>query len=184
MLKKTTLALSLAMISLWLPLSRAADVKVPWIHLEVKEGHDQEETVKVNLPLSMLETAMDVVQNEHFHKGHFRMHTRCHLSVADIKNLWNELRKAGDAEFVTVEKKDETVRIAKSGNYLTIKVTESKGKKNQVDIKVPVAVMDALFSGEGEELDIKAALQSLQKADLGEVLTVTDDHTHVKLWID
>lgn len=173
------LALALLIGSLSSPL--VAQKKDPWFHVEVKENKTEPEYVKVNLPMSMVDVALNVMQDKKFNKGHFKLPTD-EVSIADMRKIWSELRKAEKAEFVTVEKKNETVRVAKDGNYVTIKVTENQ--KQKVDLKVPVAVVDALLAGSGEELDIKAGLAAMQKQNVGEILTINDNDTHVRVWID
>ncbi len=173
------LALSLGMTS-----SLGAQTKASWIHVEVRENTTDPELVKVNLPFSMLETALKVVKDKHFEEGHFRLDTHEDITVADMRQLWNEVKKSGNAEFVTVQKAHESVKVAREGNYLVIKVSEAKNKTSNVDIKVPVSVVDALFSGSTNELDSKAALMALQQSGAGEFLTVHDNHSDVKIWID
>ena len=45
-------------------------------------------------------------------------------------------------------------------------------------------VVDALLAGSGDELDIKGALVAMQKQNAGEILTVNDNETQVRIWID
>jgi len=45
-------------------------------------------------------------------------------------------------------------------------------------------VVDALLSGPGEELNIKAALAAMQQKGTGDILVVNDHQTQVRLWID
>jgi len=161
-----------------------AQAKAPWLHLEVKEGTDLSDLIKVNLPLSMVEVALNVIKHEKFKDGCFKLDTHGKISIADLKQLWMELKKAGEAEFVSVEKKEESVKISRSGELLLVKVTDTKGKQTHVDVKVPLAVVDALFSGPGEELNLKAAIQSLQQTKSGEILTVQDHKTQVRLWLE
>jgi hypothetical protein len=160
-----------------------AQTKGSWIHVEVREGKADPELVKVNLPLSMLETALDMVKDKDIQGGHLKLHSH-DLSVAEMRQLWNEVKNAGNAEFVTVQKAHETVRVARDGNYLLVKVDEAKGKNSKVDLKVPLAVVDALFNGTGDELNVKAALSAMQKSGVGDILTVHDDDTQVRLWIE
>lgn len=158
-----------------------AQKKDPWFHLEVKENKTEPEYVKVNLPVAMVDVALDVIKDKKFNKGRFKLPSE-DISVSDLKKLWNELKKSGNAEFVTVEKKNETVRVAKDGNYVVVKVTENKNPK--VDLRVPVAVVDALLATDGDELDVKAALLAMQKQNVGDILTVNDNNTQVRIWID
>ena len=180
-MKKALNLLALALLVASLSSSLAAQKKDPWFHVEVKENKAEPEYVKVNLPMSMVDVALNVIKDKKFDNGHFKLPTD-EVSVADMRKIWSELKKAGNAEFVTVQQKNETVRVAKEGNYILVKITESK--KPKVDLKVPVGVVDALLAGSGDELDIKGALMAMQKQNAGEILTVNDNETQVRIWID
>jgi hypothetical protein len=174
-----SLVLALFLTGLVGPLT--AQKKDPWFHVEVKENKTEPEYVKVNLPMGMVDVALNVIKDKKFRKGHFKLPTD-EVSVADMRKIWSELKTAGNAEFVTVQRKNETVRVAKDGGYILVKVTEAKQPK--VDLKVPVGVVDALLAGSGDELDIKGALLAMQKQNAGEILTVNDKDTQVRIWID
>jgi hypothetical protein len=160
-----------------------AQKKDPWLHLEVQEKSSDPALVKVNLPISMVDVALDVVKDEKFRHGRIRLDAN-EISVAEMRRIWSELRKAGDGEFVSVEKKTETVRIARQGGLLSVKVTGPDKQKAKVDLKIPLAVVDALLEGSGDELNLKAALMAMQQRSLGEILMVNDEQTQVRLWID
>ncbi len=182
-MKKSICSASLILFLLSVGSIASAQNKSPWIHLEVKENKADPELVKVNLPLSMLDVVLDIVKDKKLNRGRLKLDSN-EISVAEMKQLWNELKKAGNAEFITVEKKNETVRIARQGDLVLIKVISQDGKQSKVDIKVPVSVVDALLEGPGDELDLKAALLAMSDKNAGEILTVDDDQTHVRIWID
>ena len=152
------------------------------MHLEVTEKGGDPGTVKVNLPVSLVDTALNMVKDKNLKEGHLKL-DRTEISMAEMRQLWGELKNAGNAEFVSVEKKDETVRISREGNFVLIKVNNTKNTE-KVDIKMPVGVVDALLSGPGDELNLKAALSSMKAGNGGEILTVNEPDTHVRLWID
>ena len=52
-----------------------------------------------------------------------------------------------------------------------------------VRIEVPVSLVDALLSGEGEEANVEAAIGELKKRR-GDIVRVQDDDSHVRVWID
>lgn len=172
-------AIALAAI-LSLPLL-AQQKKDPWLHVEVRESKDEPEIVKVNLPFSMVDIALRIAQDKKLNGGKFRLDST-DLSVPDLKKMWTEFKKAGNADFVTVEKKTESVKISKEGNYLLIKVSEKNQQK--VDLRVPVEVVDALLAAPGDELDIRAALVAMQQKGIGDILSVTDKDTKVRIWVD
>jgi hypothetical protein len=159
----------------------AQQKKDPWLHVEVRESKEDPETVKINLPFSMVDVALKIVKDKKFNGGRLKLDST-DISVPDLKTLWNEFKKAGNADFVTVEKKNENVKISREGSYLLIKVSENKQQK--VDLRVPVEVVDALLAAPGDELDIKAALVAMQQKGSNEILTVNDNNTKVRIWVD
>jgi len=156
----------------------------PWLHLEVNATTDSDPTlVKVNLPVSMIDVALSVVKDESLKSGKLKLGTH-DISVADMRRLWNELKKSGNTDFVTVQKKNESVRVSRQGNFLQVKVTQSDQKGSKVDVRIPFHVVDALLSGTGDELDLRAAIAAMQQNGAGEILTVHNSETQVRIWVD
>jgi hypothetical protein len=86
---------------------------------------------------------------------------------------------------VTVQSRDNDVRVAKENNHLIIHVVDKNGsKKSQVEIKVPMKVVDALFSAGKDELDLVAALHALGTQGDTELVSVKDSENTVKVWLD
>jgi hypothetical protein len=161
------------------PASRA------WLHVRVEEPSRQSK-VSVNLPVSVVEAALQaapekIMSDGHIHLGHMGRHGK-ELSVSDLRKAWNEMKATGDAEFATVEEEDQTVRVARAGNLMLIHVDKPSGKES-VRVEVPIEVVDALFSGQGEELNLRAGFAELQKRR-GDIVRVKDDHSTVRIWID
>jgi len=110
------------------------------------------------------------------------------ISVADMRRMWKAMRDAGEADYVTVTSDNENVHIWREGDLVRVDVdSREKGRENQgekVRIRVPVGVMDALLSGEGDQLDVRAAVNSLKEIKSGEVIRVEDGEDLVRVWID
>jgi hypothetical protein len=165
-----------------LPALASAQAKTPWIHVRVEEGHKNSK-VSVNVPLSVAEAALAAAPSPMVAEGkiHIGGHGRG-MSVASLRRAWAELRNSGDAELVSVEEADQTVRIARVADRVHIRAT-STGKGEKVSIEVPVSVVDALFSREGEDLDLQGALAEIKKVR-GDVVQVDDGESKVRIWID
>jgi hypothetical protein len=102
-----------------------------------------------------------------------------------VKGLLDAIRTAPDNEFVTVKQKDEDVRIAKSNGNLIVHVRSTGQEKQNVDITIPLKVVDALFStAKDNELNIVAALHELSDAGDALLVTVQDASQHVRVWVD
>jgi hypothetical protein len=152
-----------------------------WIHVSVDEGGAKASTVRVNLPLAVVEAATPMVKAE-LDKTVKHEVKDAGLDKARLIEMWKAVKDAGDAEFVTVREGDDHVRVAKIKNKLVVKVDE--GGKENVTVEIPGEVVDALLSGPGEELDVAAAIEVLKRQGHGTLVTVDDKDSKVRVWID
>lgn len=153
-----------------------------WFHVQVNEGGHDPVEVTVNLPLQLIETALEVLPEDISREVQIELDD-AGFTVKELRRLWQEVRQSDDATFVTVKSEDETVEVSKSGDYFLAKTVESRDGGAQVDVKFPLEVVDALFSGSEEELDLAAAIRALADYE-GSVVTVHDDETRVRVWVD
>ncbi len=164
------------------------EAQTPWIHVEVTEEGAKQTKVHVNLPLSVALVALEVVPDEIISDGHINIghHGHHDISVPDLRRIWQELRDSGEAEFVSVEEEDETVTIVREGDLIRIDVTDrasDESERETVHIKIPIRVVDALLSGDGEELNLRAAVEEL-KDERGDIVRVEGPDENVRIWID
>lgn len=160
----------------------SAWAQTPWLHVRVEEPA-KDTRVHVNLPMPLVHAAMNMAPERIIEKGRIRLHHgHDHLKVADLRRLWKELKNAGDAEFVSVKEKDESVSVRRRGDRVLVDVEKtSDGEK--IKVELPVAVVDALFANESLELDLKAATAELQKLR-GDIVKVQGRDGTVRVWID
>ena len=174
-----------------------------WIHVRVESKDEGGETVRVNVPVDMAMKVLPAIKHEPLHDGKVQI-DKGHMDDVDLRAMLDAVRSAKDGEYVTVQGRENDVRIAKSGGYLYIHVTEknnagkeakaSEGKEahtkparlheSKVEVKVPMKVVDALLSGGNNELDIVAALHALSANGDTELVTVKDDENTVRIWVD
>ncbi len=74
--------------------------------------------------------------------------------------------------------------VKKEGDFVLVKTTESSEDGSNVDVKFPLAVVDALLSGPEGTFDFVAAIQALADYGPGELVTVRDGNETVRVWID
>ncbi|HYV20693.1 MAG TPA: hypothetical protein VFC25_16840 [Verrucomicrobiae bacterium] len=177
-----------AVVATGLALAAPADGK--WIHIRVIDGDDKATSVKVNMPVTALVSMADVIQDEHIKDGHIQIGHEG-VDAAKLRDVWQSLRTAQDMEFITVESDDEDVRVAKSGRFMIAKVNGRGHGRNSVDtngeqvqVRVPLEVVDALLDAPDGQLNIKSALEALASQHSGELVTVTDGSSKVRIWID
>lgn len=152
----------------------------PWIHVRVEEPEKQSK-VAVNLPLSVVKVALEAAPEMIESHGKLKLGEKHGMKLEDVRKIWAELAAVGDAELVTVEEKDETVKVWRKADQVHVFV-EKQGKE-EVRVEVPVSLVDALLSGEGDTVNIEAAIAELQKKR-GDIVTVSEPDTTVRVWID
>lgn len=170
--------LFLAGLLLALPL--AAQSK-QWVHVHVDNPRESEK-VKVNIPVSLVENLMPLVENDRDMKeGRIQLHDR-DMNVKDLRKAWEAIRKEGDGEFITVEKPEGNFKLYTKANFLY--VDTDGNSRDQVHMKIPMKVVDALFSGSENELNLMAAVQALKDSGVKDIVTVKNDDSTVRVWVD
>jgi hypothetical protein len=163
-----------------------------WLHVRVDNPDSKDEIVRVNIPLELAEKILPTIDKDKFHNGHVKIdHFDC--QGVDFQALMSAVRDAKDGEFVTVQNKEEDVRVAKQGNYFLVHVIEKDrdskdkdkdAKRSRVEVKIPMKVVDALFSGKKDEVDLVAGLHALALQGDTELVSVKDHEQTVRVWLD
>jgi len=164
-----------------------------WIHVRVTDSSPDGDRVRINIPLSLAEAVLPTIKAANLSEGKVKVEGHA-LDQVDVRAILEAVRKAGDNQYVTVESKNENVEVAKSGEFLLIKVHENRGgarkaagarkSTNTVDIKVPIKVANALLSGKNDELDVLAAVRALGEYPNLDLVTVQDESNNVRIWVD
>ncbi len=192
-------SVSLATISLAQSASStSSSAKEQWIHVRVESTEDKGETVRVNVPVEMAVKVLPAINKDNLRNGKVHIDS-AHMEDVDLRTMLDAVRTAKDGEYVTVQSKENDVRVAKNNGYLYIYVTEKVSAKRaakaeagmgkaakecKVEVKVPMKVVDALFSAGKDELDIVAALHALSANGDTELVSVKDADNTVHIWID
>jgi len=165
---------------------QSGSTKDRWLHVRVINSDNKGETVRVNIPLELAENVLPTINKNHLHNGKITI-DQAHMNDVDVHALLNAIRAAKDGEYVTVQGTDQDVRVAKEGGRLLVHVKDNKGSKSNkpsVDIKIPMHVIDALFSAGKDELDIVAGLHALALIGDTELVSVKSDDSTVRVWMD
>jgi hypothetical protein len=185
-----------------------------WLHVRVVSADSGGETVCVNVPLALAEKVLPAINKNQLHNGKIKFDKFDTLDAdgVDLHAILDAVRNSKDGEFVTVNGTDEDVRVAKQDGFLLVHVTEKSGRlhhhgkalKNHdeksssekesaeagahtvshVEVKVPMKVVDALFSAGKDELDIVAGLRALAAQGDTELVSVKDEENTVRVWVD
>jgi ABC-type oligopeptide transport system substrate-binding subunit len=155
-----------------------------WLHVRVTNPSKGEESVRVNVPLELAEKVLPTINKNRLHSGRVKFDDiDCH--GIDLRALVDAVRSSRDGEFVTVQNRDSDVRVAKRNGTLFVHVFEkNKPRRSEVEVKVPMKVVDALFSGDKDELDLVAGLRALSTQGDTELVSVKDQENTVRVWLD
>ncbi|MGD2115861.1 MAG: hypothetical protein PVG07_12450 [Acidobacteriota bacterium] len=154
-----------------------------WIHVKVHEEGGENTRVTVNLPVSFLEGVLPMLEESgHMEDAQIEFDDS-DISADDLRRVLQSLKDSPDATFAEVETDTETVVFYKQGDYLRVETEESHGG-TEVQARFPIAVLDALLSAPDDRLDLRAAIQALAAHGPGELVTVRDGATSVRVWID
>ncbi len=180
----------------------------PWVHVDVSG----QTTMSLNLPLTAIEAVLAMAPEAIVDgDGQLQLGGRREIPVTAIRAAWSQLRDAGDIEIADIRDGRQSVRVAREGETILVDVTgtgdgddagdegdadeggaerdeggalgRGRGFVGEVQVRVPVSVVDALLSGAGETLDVRAAIQALS-ALRGEMVQVIHPEGRVRVWID
>ena len=151
----------------------------PWVHVEITGNTE----LSINLPMAAVTALLALVPDTIVQNGEFQLGSNQQVPVGAIRDMWQELRTVGDVDFVTIENDGQDVRIAREGDTILVNVSNSEGDAAAVRVEIPVPVVDALLSGEGETLNIRAAIEELSTLR-GELVRVIESNNNIRVWID
>jgi hypothetical protein len=190
-----------------------------WLHVRVVSTDGEGDTVRVNVPLELAEKVLPTINKDRLHNGKVSIDdAHFNNNDVDLRALIDAVRTAKDGEFVTVQSRENDVRVAKQNGQLIVHVIDRSGhvhhhhakhndgdksdksadkddksadkddaksaKEEQVEVKIPMKVIDALFSAGKDELDLVAALHALSSQGDVELVSVKDSENTVRVWLD
>ena len=182
--KKTILSILTILLAATLGGSAAADTQ--WLHVAV-DGEDSER-VRVNVPLSLVAAILPLIDEEGFHHGRVVLDGE-EFDRADLVAMLTAVAEAEDGEYVSIDDEEDHVRVAKKGDAFLIHVEERHRQTDEIEtrvnVRIPVAVINALATGDEDELNIVAAVEALgEHGSDGDLVTVIEDDETVRIWID
>lgn len=148
-----------------------------WVHLRVEE--DGATQVRLNLPISMVSTALGSVRESALQRGN---RVARDLTIDDARAMWEAMRDAGDAEFIDVRDGDERVRIFREGDRVYVHTDD--GDTENLRMEMPVEVANALLAEDPSQMDLAAAIQDLVRRGESDLVLIRDGDATVRLWAD
>jgi hypothetical protein len=153
-----------------------------WINVHVTENASNT-NVEVHLPLNLVLTVMSNIDVEHFHGGHVDLELDEDIDI-DFPEIMQAIKDAPDGKFVTVTSDEADVNVHKQAGILYVTVNQKEDEMAQVEVTMPMELMDALSFGEKNTLDVATLLQSFDRLPNGELVKVTSNEANVRVWIE
>lgn len=179
MLRRKLLPLTAAIL-----LTTSAFAADRWLHVRVDEAGPDGDRVRVNIPLSVVEKILPHFESEDLRDGKVRI-GKDEMGNADLRRMWEAVRALEDSDFVTVQGTRQNLRVAKQRGFFVITGNKGSDQRENVNVRVPLRVVDALFSGsDPDELNIAAAVKALGEHTDGDLVVVEDGDSRVRVWVD
>ena len=155
--------LGLAVLGLGLLATNAgAAESVPWLHVRVEEP-GKETKVNVNLPLSVVEAALKAAPEKVVSDGQLHLGPRsrpvARRPAPALEGAARDRRRRARVGTGTRMKRYTSRAPAAWCRF----GSRSPAAREQVHVDLPVTLVDALLSGEGETVDLAAALVEVRK---------------------
>jgi len=154
-IKTTLLTAGLA-----LALAGTAAASDLWLHMNVNEAKGGQGNL--NFPLSTAIGMAGMAANDDHHPGKVKVGGK-DMDAKELRHSGRRSRTAPTPISSPVDGPDGKVRIANPAAICSSGANDTKGHGSRVDIKVPTPVIEALLSGGGDELDLKAGLEALAR---------------------
>lgn len=155
-----------------------------WLHVRVISTNDKGETVRVNVPLELAAQVLPAIDHDRLHDGKVKIGCM-DCNGVDIRSLFEAVKNTKDGEFVTVQSKDADVKVAKKDGMFLVHVHDKyKPKMSQVEVTVPMKVVEALLSGDKDELNLVAGLHALASQGNMDLVTVKAEDSTIHVWMD
>jgi len=157
-----------------------------YLHVRVTSGSDKE-VVSVNVPLSLAEKVIPAINHGKLNQGKVTI-DNADMKDVDVRAILEAVKNSPDGDYVTIQGKDQDVRVAKSKGNLIVHVTDKSGGKEKsgqkVDVIIPMSVVNALVPSDKHEIDLVAAIHALSNSGEKLMVTVHDADDDVKVWVD
>jgi len=169
---------TLGLATLLLVVALPAQAGGRWVHIRVQEDGGRGENVSLDLPFDTIETFLPALAKDQL-EG--RAVFGGDADEERIRAILTALRDSPDGQFVKVQGIGESARVAKENGLLVIQV-EDDGER--VNVRVPMAFVEALLGDETEGFDLAAGLRKLGELGDRALVTVDGDEDQVRIWID
>lgn len=150
-----------------------------WMRVEITKEGNENPAVKVNLPLSLIEVVVDSIDKREFMAQIEKEHPKL-----NIPKLWRSIRRMDGEDFLTVETENEHIRVWKDQDLFRISVREEKADQANIQVKIPLAIMDYLFESRDGSFSFQDLVGELRGHLPLTLVTVDKDDERIRIWLE
>jgi hypothetical protein len=155
-----------------------------FLRMQVEDRHEAGRPVKVSfsVPYGFVSGALRFAS-----LGKVRRELDLHfdesVDASEVRTIVQELKDKPDGTDVTRDHEDETLRLRKDGDVVTLEVRKKNRPEEVVTMRLPWRIVDALATGD-RDLDVNGLVSELRDARRGDLLEVTAPDAHVRIWVE
>ena len=150
------------------------------LRVEVDDAVTGEQRVRLNIPLNSVESMLDIFQDEL--DVDFLREVDTH--GVRLRDLYLAIRDEDLSDFLEVQDRNgEHVKIWKDQEAFYIQVQEAGRSEPNVNVYLPLSVMDALLL-DGDAPDLQAAMDELRRLAPLTLVEVDHDDEIVRIWLE
>ncbi len=146
-----------------------------WLHVRVHE--DERAKLTVNLPMVLVE---GLASNLPTLRGPHGLRIGGY-DLAELRSIWRRVSASPGAPGLVLEGPGGRIVVGRERDYLRVR-TEERG--DEIEVRIPAVVVDALLAGEEGELAVGAAVEALLLRGEGELVSVRGADDRVRVWVD
>lgn len=145
------------------------------INIDFKDLTQEGMEFNVSLPITFLETFKPQIQEalENIKYGEDQI---------DFGAIWRAVRDSGPTEFVEINDVSTDVKVSTTSTHLLVKV-DDKSEGHLIDVKVPLALGDALFTN-FDNIDYDSIVDALLQLQGEDLVVITGDKINGRVWIE
>lgn len=145
------------------------------IHVDFQSTEGDGMTLKLTLPMSFIETLRPKIE-EALTSIRFQEHE------IDFVEIWNAVKDSGPTEFVEINSQDGGIKVSTTQTHLVVRIDEKK-EGHQIDVTLPLALGDALFSNL-DSIDYDGIIEALLSMEGEDLVKITSEEINGRVWIE
>ncbi len=139
--------------------------------------------IDVTVPQAMVEKDLPVINHGNLHQGKLAF-GQGKINGMDFSGILAAMRNAPPGQFITIDSGPRHLQIGRDGENLVIKATGGTAGQQEMNISVPFAILQALFSLGKGQLDLMSAAKSFFELNQPVKMTLSNGQANVQISVE